>query len=196
MTSTPSKPSHFGRAVSIIARDTFGGTPKSFNFYDDDRSHTIGMAEFVGAPAPGWTTHCTLTLHMTPNVFHESDIRVELVGVAAEHEVEMANVLATSAFYVMKNGWVASPGAVFEDMVSMYFPDTTTPHVMWTAPHPWPSLVDGSTIDGFGEVHWLVATPISDAERALLASIGYDEFDRRLGEAEVEYFDLHRQPLV
>ena len=139
-------PGHHGKAVSRVALDAIGGTPKSFNYFDEDESHKVGIARFVGAPADGLTTWSTLTLHMAPNVFHGTDIRVELLGIARQDDERTANVLATSAFYVMKNGWVASQGAVFRDLVRTYVEDTTTPHVLWSAPQYWTALLDGTDV--------------------------------------------------
>ena len=194
--TTPATPAHHGRAVGDIVRAAVGGEAKSFKYYDEDESHMVVLGRFVGAPAAGLTTWSTLTLHMAPNVFRGTDVRVELLGVARDDEERIANVLATSAFFVLKNGWVASPGTLFHDLVRMYVPDTTTPHVLWSAAQLWPDLVDGVEVEGFRDVHWLLATPVTDDEVEYLEAHGYDALDERLGDASVDLADLWRRSAV
>jgi hypothetical protein len=78
------------------------------------------------------------------------------------HDPRIFNILSTIAFCVIKDGWKVSPGAVFYDVVKMYVPDTSLPHVVFVAPFQWDTM---SRIELPGKtIYPLVAIPISEAE--------------------------------
>ena len=104
-------------------------------------------------------------------------------------------MLASAAFCVLKDGWLAAPGVVFPGLVAEYLPTTTTPHLMWGEPQPWPDLA-AAPVDGLGDLHWLLAVPISDAEKEYLEARGYDALDEKLGAAQAEFFDLWRPSVI
>lgn len=184
-----------GPAVAQLAARTFGGTAAVHAYYDATETNKVSILTCSDAPSPGWTTYSTVTLHATPNLLDDTDLRVELAGVARTADEAFGNVLASAAFCVVTEGWLAAPGVVFPGLVREYVPTTTTPHLMWTEPQPWPALVT-AVIDGLGELHWLLGVPISEPERALLESEGYDALDHRLGSAGAEYFDLWRPSVI
>ena len=71
-------------------------------------------------PTAGFATYSTIGLHEAPNLLDGKDIRVEVAGVADTAVVEFANLLATAAFYVIKDSWLCAPGVVFPGLVSDY----------------------------------------------------------------------------
>jgi hypothetical protein len=162
-----------------------------------DRDEVTWTFIFVseGSPEQGWTTCSTVQLHRHTNLLEDRDVRVELMARARESDRLIANVVATAAFNVMKDGWLAAPGVVFPDLVAEYFVDTTTPHVMWADPFSDPELRTVE-ISGVGTVHWLLAVPLSAAEVEFLHEHGYDALEERLGAAGAEYFDLWRESVV
>lgn len=192
---TTGKAPESAKTVARHVRGVLGGDSVVEIFYDEKEQNSVFVASAVDSPMPGWTTCTTVSLHLVPNLLDGKDLRVELMATARTEDTALANVVATAAFFVAKNGWLAAPGVVFPDQVREYFPDTTTPHLMWSEPVNHPEL---STVElaGAGSVHWLLAVPLTEEERLFLAEHGYFELEERLSAAEAEYFDLWRSSAV
>lgn len=181
------------RAVSDFFRSALGGDAHVRAYYDEPEPYVVAIVEAAHTPSPTLATYATASLHAVPNVMDGHDIRVELLMVAKEGEDAAANVVATAAFCVIKDGWLAAPGVVFPNAVREYFPGTTVPHLMWTEPFDFADL---STIrvDGMDEnVHVLQGVPLTEPERALLHEHGFDALSSRLESAEAQHFDLYRE---
>lgn len=178
-------------AVSDVLKAALGGSGRTYAHYDEGERHAVAVMEAVGTPNPGSTTYATASLHAFPNLLDGEDIRVELLMTASESP-DAANMVATAAFCVMKDGWLAAPGVVFPDIVREYIPSTTVPHVMWSEPFSFkglsPMLVPG--LDH--EVHPLQAVPIAASEWQFLLENGFFAFTERLAAADAPLHDLHR----
>ncbi len=183
------------RVVARAAAAAFGGQPRVDRFYDEDESHAIDILSCVDQPFEGLISYSTVGLHESPNVLDGTDIRVELAGVAPVGEESFANLLATAAFNVMKDGWLAAPGVVYPELVTEYELSSTLDHIMFTEPYVWEELGPVTVADGL-EVHWLLVLPISESERQLLHDQGYDALDQALETGEANYADLNRPPVV
>ncbi len=182
--------------VSRHASRVIGGESRVHAFYDEPEDNVVAVVACSGTPARGLSTFSTASLHVVPNVLEGDDIRVELLWVTEDGYEEAGNVIATSAFNVIKDGWLAAPGVVFPGAVAEYYPQTTTPHLMWTEPFVFPQL---STVhlEGVGyDVHWLQGVPLTEQERAFLNDSGFDALSERLEAADAPYFDLMRQSVV
>ena len=94
----------------------------------------------------------------------------------------------------IRDSWPMAPGIVFGDVVSMYAPNSTTPHLMWCHPFTTPQL-DRVEI-GDLKVHWLLGVPITEAERQWLEVNGFDDFVDLLDAKAVNYTDLQRPSAV
>jgi antitoxin YqcF len=184
-----------GRIVAKRFVDGLGGAASVGAYYDEPEAHRIDVLTCRESPQQGWMTCATVSLHLARNLVDGTDIRVELMATASDSDTALPNMLATAAFNVTKDGWLAAPGVVFPDLVRMYFTDTTTPHVMWSEPFNIQGL-STIAVAGFGEVHCLLAVPLSDAEVRYLHTNGFDRLEERLVERSVEYFDLRRESTV
>lgn len=180
-------------AVSNALREAIGGSSRTYAHYDADEQHAVAVVEAVGTPHPRLTTYATASLHAFPNPLEGQDIRVELLMTAANEWPDAANMVATAAFCVMKDGWLAAPGVVFPNIVREYISSTTVPHVMWQEPSSFeglsPMLVPG--LDH--QVHVLQAVPIAESEWQFLRDAGFLEFTERLAAAGVRHHDLLRE---
>lgn len=183
------------RRVAKSAAAVFGGVASVQRFYDADESHSIGILTCKGAPQGSFFTYSTVGVHEVPNLLDDKEVRVELAGVAASAETEYQNMLATAAFQVLKEGWLAAPGVVFPDLVSEYGLSESLEHLLWVPPFPWEEL-NAVEVSSTLTVHWLLGVPIAESERRLLIDQGYSALTRLLEEHDVEYYDLHRQPVA
>ena len=193
MSSAKPQPPRTRRAVSDFLRSALGGDSEVSAYYDEPERHVVAVVEAAHTPHPTFSTYVTASLHAVPNVMDGRDIRAEFLMTAPKGEDSAANIVATSAFCVMKDGWLAAPGVVFPDAVRAHFPDTTVPHVMWVEPFDFADLrnfrVDGVDLD----VHVLQAVPVTEGERVLLHEHGFDALSKRLELAQARHFDLYRE---
>lgn len=189
-----------GPAVVEAAVKAIGGEPEVEGMVDAGAKTRVDVLTCRNAPVPGWTTWSTVTLHTEhnplPMVSGETvEIRAELMTVGLPGSDVMGKVLGSCAFAVLQDHWMMAPGVVFGDVVSLYDPDTTTPHLMWA--HPFTATELGSVpIDEQLTVHWLVGMPITEAERQWMESHDYDSFANLLDEHQVTYSDLRRKSVV
>jgi hypothetical protein len=188
MTRVPESDKAFAKA----AASAFGGTPSVHRHWDEDESHHVDILSCTDTPADGLSTYSTLGLRHVPVILEERTIPVELVGVGPTDASAYPNVLATSAFFVMKERWLCAPGVVFPDVVAEYELSEHLRHVLWLDPSPWPEL--GALTVGTETAHWLLALPISELERKRLVEVGLPQFEALLD--GVDYWDLQRPPIV
>ena len=182
-----------GPIVAKHLRPFLGGTPKVHKYYDRDEANSTAIFTAIDSPNPSWMTCSTVELHQTVNMLDDVDVRVELMAVSASADALLPNLVATAAFNVIKDGWLAAPGVPFPNLVREYYPTSTTPHLMWVEPFNLPRL-STTSIEGVGDVHWLLALPLSERELRFLESDGFDRLEERLD--GIEYFDLWRDSAV
>lgn len=192
-----------GEAVSeikkLLARHTakaFGGTPHARAHQHDTLPLRVDIVYCQDRPEPGQTAYGTIGLSEIPlklegKVF---PTRVELAGICNSSDKFFPNVLAAAAFHFIRSQDLCFPGLSLRDYVKEYFPDTTVPHLYFTAPFLWKELSSQKFPDR--TVAWLLAVPISDAELEILAREGDDELEERLDKAGVDIADLHRPSLT
>ncbi len=183
------------RVAAHAAAAAFGGKPEVRKYHDRDEAHSVDILACAGRPTPGFVSYSTVGVHTMPNKIDDDDIRVELAGVAGKDVPEFPNVLATAAFYVLKDRWHCAPGIVFPSLLKEYRLSSTLEHVMWAEPFPWEKLSSVEVRDGL-TIHWLLAVPISEAERKLLMDKGFYVLERLFTDREIEYFDLNRPSVV
>lgn len=188
-----------GPAVAEAAIKAIGGKPRADAMVDVGGDLRVDVLCLEDAPAPGWRTWSTVSLHTQPNEIplqsgESTDIRAELLTVGQPGSDVMGKVLGSCSFAVLQDHWIMAPGIVFGDVVAMYAPDTTTPHIMWCHPFTAQGL-DAVEVDGT-RVHWLMGVPVSEAERVWLDEHGFDAFVDLLDEKKVNYSDLQRPSVV
>jgi len=183
------------RYVAKTAAGVFGGSASVHRFYDEDEANSIGILTCKGTPQEGFSTYSTVGVHATPNMLDGKDVRVELAGVAASTETEYPNLLATAAFQVQKDGWLAAPGVVFPDLMRSYGLSASMEHLLWVEPFTWEDLA-AVEVSSTLTVHWLLGVPIAESERRLITDEGYGALTALLEQHDSPYYDLHRQPVV
>jgi len=116
--------------------------------------------------------------------------------VGAKELSSLGNLVATAAFYVVKDRWLAAPGVVFPDLVAEYYPTGNVRHLMWAEPFDFEGLSTFSVDDLDYPIHALQGVPITDREYDLLLRDGYFALETALEAAGVEHFDFSRESAV
>jgi antitoxin YqcF len=184
-----------GRATARRVTDAFGGTPRVTRHYDEPERHFVDILASDDRPTTGLRSYSTIGLQTVPNLIDDTDIRVELAGVAPMAAMDFANVMGTAAFCVIKDRWRCAPGIVFPSVIKMYQLSSTLEHIVFSEPFQWEEL---GSVDVAPDktVHWLLVIPISDSEYRFMLDRGWDALDELFVKREIEYFDLERVPVV
>lgn len=156
-----------GKAVAL----RFGGKCQVTAYGDDPKQHKVHI--FTSRSEDGVVAATVGLMDIALRFSSGVELRSEIIMDQRGHDSRLANILATIAFYVMKDGWKIAPGIVFEEMVRMYIPETKLPHVVFVGPWRFDDL--GRVTLSDKTIFPLVAVPISEAEAELArANAGRD----------------------
>lgn len=172
-----------------------GPVEKVTHYFDEPEENTVDIASFVDLPEDGLVTYSTVTVHGVRNEMDGNDIPTELLVIARAADGALVDVLIEAAFAVGVDAWLAAPGVVFPSAVQQYFPDTSTPHLMWQETFVWPEL-GALEVPEFGKVYFLTGIPLTTAEVDFMHAQGYDALQDALSAADVPYTDLRRASVV
>lgn len=172
-----------------------GPVKKVTHYFDESEENTVDIASFVDLPEEGLVTYSTVTMHCVRNEMDGKNIPTELLLIARAADSALVDVLIEAAFKVGTDGWLAAPGVTFPYAVQTYFPDTTTPHLMWQEMFVWPEL-GALDVPEFGKVYFLTGIPLTTAEVEFAHASGYDALQDALQAADVPYTDLKRASVV
>jgi len=121
-------------------------------------------------------------------------INSEIILDKRGYDERVPNVLSTIAFYIIKNGWRIAPGAVFKDMMRMYFPEISLPHIYFTAPFQWSTM---SKVDLPGEtIYPLVAIPISEEESKIAGENDGRVLEKIWAKEQIDVLNWNREYVV
>lgn len=184
------------RAVADFLKLNLAGRAQTRAYCDDARRNVVAIVEAIGTPHESLATFASASLHATENLLDDRDVRVELLAVGPRQTPDLGNLVATAAFYVMKDRWLAAPGVVFPNLVGEYLPNASVRHLTWTEPFDFDGLSTFAPAGVNLPIHMLQAVPITDREYAMLRSDGFDALERALSAAEVRHYDLDRPSAV
>lgn len=186
------------KKIARMLGAAFGGVFSVREFVHDTLPLTVDLLRCPDRPGEGVTSLGTIGLSDFPLYLQDEEypVRVELVGAVASRDVEaFASILGTTAFCIIRSGRIVHPGSILEDAVSVYIPDTSLPHIYFTAPFLWEKDLRATQFDT-KKVAWLLAFPISQTEADFLREKGdsalEDEFEKR----NIDIFDLYREPVM
>jgi hypothetical protein len=172
----------------------FGGNPNArvINYWNNDESLSIPILICPESPREGLTTYATVGLSDYP-MYQDNEefhVRLEIIGACCSEIKWFPNILATSAFYVIQNGWLYRPGSTIENVVNIYDSNTEMKYIYFTSPFLWQEL---ETLQcKTKKVVWLLSVLISEAECNYLKCYGSDKFEDLLEECNVDVFDIAR----
>jgi hypothetical protein len=99
-----------------------------------------------------------------------------------------------TAFLIQDHGWQCQPGAVFPDVVASSI-TTHLPHLYFTSPFVWEADLGTRVLEN-KTVTWLLAAPISDAERIFVESNGPDALEDLFEHAKIDICDINRRSVA
>ncbi|HEX8499174.1 MAG TPA: suppressor of fused domain protein [Pyrinomonadaceae bacterium] len=160
---------------------------------DAEEKLDVAVLSCTDAPWEGVTTHCTIGLSDYPMYQDDEEFptRLEIVGACASDVEWFANLMSSSAFYVMRTGWLCHPGVVLANSVEMYAPELHLKHLYFTTPFLWEGRLETLELPT-KKVAWLLAVMITEAEYLYLNEHGDQALESLFEEAQIDIFDINR----
>jgi len=104
----------------------------------------------------------------------------------------IANVAATIAFFIMKDGRKVAPDVTFADMVSMYAPELEVKHILFIPPFQWGEGMSRVTL-GERTIYPLLAVPITDRELGFVKDYGAGALQSLWEQRHTDVLDWSRE---
>ncbi|CAH1225037.1 suppressor of fused domain protein [Paenibacillus sp. JJ-223] len=185
------------KLLAKSALKALGGNPVIHKYWDDDEVGNIDILSTVDRPWEGITSYATLGLYMHSigKIVDGKFLRVEIVGASATSHKKFSNILATCAFCIINSKMPIYPGAIFNDVVKMYYPDIDMKHMLFVPPFLWEEQLQ--TIDSLDKkVAWLLAVPISENEYLFAQEYGSNKLEDLFEQKQIDIFDIERKSVL
>ncbi|MBR4355713.1 MAG: suppressor of fused domain protein [Elusimicrobiaceae bacterium] len=176
--------------------DVFQGKkPAVHRYWDDKNVKHIDILSCEDSPTQGIVSYATLGLSQIDFGWtsQQKSLRTELIGTCCSETTYFPQILSAAAFEIMNSG-AGVPGAVLRNIISLYVPETTTPHLFLTMPSMWQKELLPISFDDI-MVDFLMVVPISDTEWRFLNQQGEEALESLLEEKQVHIHDFFRKPI-
>lgn len=181
------------RTIARTAAGIFGGTPRVVKFSDESEAHSVEILSCTPSPRPGLISYSTIGMSAFDNdtVIGPRQLRVEVVGIAADSTTAFSGGLSACAFNLAHDRFQIQPKRVFPRVFEGYGQDVTTPHALIWYPFGWAGdfepLVGDET-----HIEWLMAIPITDAEFTFFEANDADALIDVFEANDIDLYDLGR----
>ena len=188
------------RQIARALADTFRvgsaaeATPEMRRYGDDTDRTTVDLLSCADAPVEGITAYGTVRLSDHP-LGHEGDLRAEIIGAFPTAVPAFANVITTCAFNVINDGAPLFPGVIHGEAIGLYGLSSTLRHILFVSPFVWENRPETLILPG-RKVAWLMAVPITEAERAHAAIHGSAALEEIFEQQDIDIFDVERPSVV
>ena len=182
------------RAIARKIKAAFGPNTQWGRFGDEGEINDCYVAECLNCPVHGVTSYATVGLSRNHQDAGDKDVLVEVLAACASETPCIDNLVSSCVFDSVRNGSNIVYGTCLSNIIDQYEISKTMRHVVFVAPFLWDDLqqveIDGST------VYFLMALPISDAEREYLFENGIDALEQKFEEAQIDVYDINRPSSV
>lgn len=181
------------KTIAKAVFDVFGGKPKVIKYWDDKKENSVDILSCSDRPYQGVTSYSTIGLSGYSIGYTSKDIplSVEIVGACASSFDKFPNILASCAFNIINSKFTCYPGAIYQNVVSLYKSVSPMKHILFTPPFLWEDRL--KTLDlSDKKVAWLLVVPISDEEFKYVRENGNDALESLFEEQQIDIFDLNR----
>jgi antitoxin YqcF len=185
------------KQIAKIVAKAFGGTPRVTRFRDENDQNFVDVLSCSDRPQRGVTSFGTVGLSGHPLYRNglEYKARVEFVGACGSGFGGFDNALASAAFCVINSKSFCFPGAIFPGTISAHGCSQTLEHFLFVSPYLWEKELEATSIEA-KTVAWLLAVPISEAERKYAEEHGAQELEKMLEREQIDIFNLSRPSVV
>jgi antitoxin YqcF len=122
-------------------------------------------------------------------------ISVELAGACdSKFADSFFTILGSAAFCMIRAEQLLSPGDCLPGYVAEYH-KSAMEHLYFTAPFLWEEHLSSMELPD-RKVLWLMAIPISEAEREYLIEHEDEKFEQLLQSHDTDFYDLDRRSII
>ena len=185
--------SESNKKIARMAVAAFNADPTIVTYWDDNHRSSVEIVSCADSPQRNVTSCSTVRLSDWPLIKGgtEYPARTELVGACGSRYDRFPNILSTAAFCIINSRWFCYPGAMFPDIVWMYYDSFEMKHLLFAPPFLWePGLETLHLPDK--TVAWLMIVPISEAEYAYAEKHGSDRLEAEFERSQIDVFNLER----
>ncbi|MEW5675961.1 suppressor of fused domain protein [Flavobacterium enshiense] len=179
---------------------TLGIQPKVYPYYDDDKSNSIDILECTDPLDNLNVFYCTIGLSDIPvTIFgEEQNFGVEVLLTAQKENSFAGSLLSTASFFIGKDNWEARPGAVFNNLISLYDETLEMKHLYFTEPFFCQEQLEQVSVNiEEKNVLFLLAVPISENELQYKEENGDEAFEALLfSENTIDLSDFKRKSVL
>ena len=161
--------------------------------YDDAEQHAIAI--FTSENAHGVVAATVGVMEVDQRRGEGPPLATEILLDARGRRPYAADVLATVAFFILKDGWRVRPGVTFADIIPMYAPELRVKHMLFTPAFQWQEGMTRVTLTD-RTIYPLLAVPITDEELELVKSRGADVLEERWIRSSTDVLDWSREGVV
>lgn len=194
------KESQINISLARAIATALGIQPKVYPYYDDDKSNSIDILECTDPLNHQNRFYCTIGLSDIPVIIfdEEQNFGVEVLLVAQKENSFAGNLLSTASFFIGKDNWEARPGAVFNNLISLYDTTLEMKHIYFTEPFFWQDkLEELSAKIEEKNVLFLLAVPISENELQYKEENGDEALEALLfSENTIDLSDFKRKSVL
>ncbi|MFI5898415.1 suppressor of fused domain protein [Actinoplanes sp. NPDC051513] len=184
------------RAVAAWAAEVIGGQPTARGCRGEKAGQQVSIARFTDRPQKGVTTYATLGLSDTrvPRQV-EPPLGTEILGVCDSVATDFPQILGVIAYRAQIDGRSCEPDEIFDNVVPPGL-SATLRHAILIPQFLWDDDAFAVRVIDYKTVVWLLAVPITDAERQYAFDRGPDELQTVFEEVQIDIFDPQRPSAV
>ena len=189
--------SNDNKMIAKTLATAFGVKPTVNKYWDDAHASSIDLLKCASPVEADIINYGTIGLsdHALIQNGKEFPARVEITGAAYSRFSDFPNMLSSAAFYTIQHNWFCSPGAVLRNAVDSYMKDSAMKHLFFTSPSLWQDNLETLDLET-KKVAWLMAVPISEAERNYKEANGADALEDLFEEHQIDILDLTRKSVL
>lgn len=175
----------------------FSGSPVVEQYLDEENKSNVDILTCKGVPYEGINSYATMgTLSVKPKLkSNGKDLVVELVGACNDNFEHFPNIIATVAFEILNSSHDYYPGALFTNIVKMYYPNSEMKHILVSSPFIWDEQFQTIKMSK-KYVAWLQLIPISEGELSFALDNGSDKLEDLFVQEQINVFDLCRSSVI
>lgn len=168
-----------------------GVNPTVSNFIDDFGSCNLDILQCADAADANVSFYASLGL-MGYNV---NGGCYEIVMGGHRQFPDIEAVVASCAFFVIRDKWDCSLGNVFESVIELYYPKAAMKHVMFYYPYLWHNRLASLKVLNY-PVKVMLGIPISQSELDYKRQYGLPALEDIFDRAGINIFDINRKSVI
>jgi hypothetical protein len=163
-------------------------------YLDENNKSHVDILKCADLPYDDVNSYATLGIIASEPLMTSNGqgLIAEITGACDKQYDLFPNILSTCAFEIINSRHRYNPGAVFENVVAMYYPKFEMKHILLVTPFLWEETFNTLDIAGV-YVAWLQMIPISEKEFEFAKKYGSDKLEDLFEARQIDLFDLERR---